>query len=851
MASGPDVVQRVLEAFVALFPEAKDSDHLASSLSPLERTSAAEAFRDAVTEVGAFDGRLAHCVGCCVHAFWSLASHSADPLSTEYKNALHELCFLIKQSIDNGKWPSKGGILTSMAIEGIHHEIDIRNSDYSSVAVPTSLSEHRVKGLLLELFKSYCHLLEDVCGITGWWVGEGDQMSPLGFAAWFNEPDVCSFLIEKGAPFFLPKEAPVRSPVIDAFNFGHVEVVRRFLEAGLDATARFQVGTDKKPLPEASQIPLLNYLFRYPALLDEQSAPKEVMHRRQQIIKSLLERRPDIASLRRILQDEEGHIFEFSLLEEAVAGNDPFLAKLALQQGNVILFSEKASDLSPAASRPATFSLIKNCWADKVLLYLAEHEGLLDPSKYTEAGRYEMMEFCCVCAILSVAPSPLFLGCTKESSSNFADAYLRAGNKAVHDKAGNNVLVSGLFGSSNASEAGILGVLRRFHEAGADLKILGSATNVRDWTLLHCAAQRGFKDTIDFAITVVGVPVESIAHGTRSPQLGRKITPLGAALDGHQADAALHLVTKYDAKACILGLAANDQAIGRLSPLTEMPEAKLVALVKEMLRRQPDLLDAKFYPPTRAGADGYAGLFGGFMMRGMHGVVESLLNPSNLHVREAVDRLLTTTKVVGSPVQMASVQQDWKMVSILVRAGAKVTTHSKGPLPYGLELKPEMGFLPSCLDMVRRFCTDRAVRMLVEAKAKKENAEGKKGDAASAGTAGAAPPSETFEDPTFKAVLTEKEEKKKAKKRAAKKKAKAKKRAAAKESNAGAGEEPDDSDSDSSGTDEEEKGMDEEERMLARAPTFDLEKEKAARKARAEAAEATETAGKESVTLSV
>jgi hypothetical protein len=138
--------------------------------------------------------------------------------------------------------------------------------------------------------------------------------------------------------------------------------------------------------------------------------------------------------------------------------------------------------------------------------------------------------------------------------------------------------------------------------------------------------------------------------------------------------------------------------------------------------------------------------------------------------------------------------------------------------------------------MVKRLKAPRSILLQVEAMAQKEREDERKKVVIASNSA---VPSNAFEVPGPK-VMTEAEEKKKAKKRAAKKKAKEKKRAAAAaatEGHAGAGKEANngaDSESDSSGTDEEEAGMNEEERMLARAPTFDLEKEKAARKARAE-----------------
>jgi hypothetical protein len=196
----------------------------------------------------------------------------------------------------------------------------------------------------------------------------------------------------------------------------------------------------------------------------------------------------------------------------------------------------------------------------------------------------------------------------------------------------------------------------------------------------------------------------------------------------------------------------------------------------------------------------------------------------------------------ATALQWAVNNQRWDACHLLLRLGRPKVLSSPF-IPAGLFAIP----LKRVYDLVmedpeaRR---DRKLVSLVELAAKKERAE-----QSAASVAPAREASSAFEDPSVK-VLTEKEEKKKAKKRAQKKKAKAKKREKAREeaagvASAGAGKEQplSSDDDDSSGTDEEEAGMTEEEKMLARAPTFDLEKEKAARKARA-AAEAEEAAKK-------
>jgi hypothetical protein len=177
----------------------------------------------------------------------------------------------------------------------------------------------------------------------------------------------------------------------------------------------------------------------------------------------------------------------------------------------------------------------------------------------------------------------------------------------------------------------------------------------------------------------------------------------------------------------------------------------------------------------------------------------------------------------------------WDILSMMITYVPQIPVTVPGKL--SLADGTLVGIYRSVLEIAERNGAPRPLLLRLKALGKQQQEDAKRTKVSAAFPVA---PTNTFEDPTSK-VLTEAEEKKKAKKREQKKKAKAKKKAAAaarKEGYAGAGKEEghvSSTDSDSSGPDDEEEGMDEEERMLARAPTFDLEKEKAARKARAEA----------------
>jgi hypothetical protein len=281
-------------------------------------------------------------------------------------------------------------------------------------------------------------------------------------------------------------------------------------------------------------------------------------------------------------------------------------------------------------------------------------------------------------------------------------------------------------------------------------------------------------------------------------------------------------------------------------------QAEAISVGKEMVKKEPEILDPSYYNRHPA-----CGPFHGQALTPLREAVSSpsllkaLLTSGSKHLKEAIEQVSivrfeeSNLLVAGTPLQFYARLEKWEHCRLLLtHARPKVLTSAA--VPEGMTAST----LPCAHEMIMAGCSEkenRLLRALVEgaamaerkAAAAKERASkaaaAAKEMASKASAVGAS--TNAFEGPAAK-VSTATEETKKAKKREAKKRARAKKREKAKSGEdfpvaAGAGEAPLD-DSDSSGSDDEE-GMDGEERMLARAPTFDLQKEKAARRARAEA----------------
>jgi hypothetical protein len=358
-------------------------------------------------------------------------------------------------------------------------------------------------------------------------------------------------------------------------------------------------------------------------------------------------------------------------------------------------------------------------------------------------------------------------------------------------------------------------------------------------TLVHSAAAAGLLGVMDIAIGVAGPSsVDGWSEEVSAVMRTTRVTPLLFALEQKQTAVALHLLRHHKARAASREAASKTAEQPVMVLLAHTDDKEGLVILKELIKADPLLLDLPCYSPIDATSP-----IACCLARELPRCLEFLLT-SGLKGLQTMCRRAHRSKTVGDPTQKADINlaqhvasmRAWENLSILLRHCPDISVLAPATFwrPDGTWFHDSEN---AVIKLVKNLGAPRAVLLQVEAIARRQTAEEQKAKVIAANSA---VPSNAFEEPGPK-VVTEAEEKRKAKKRAAKKKAKQKKRAAAaaaKEGNAGAGKEAEaavESDSsDSSGSDEEEAGMTEEERMLARAPTFDLEKERAARKARAE-----------------
>jgi hypothetical protein len=407
------------------------------------------------------------------------------------------------------------------------------------------------------------------------------------------------------------------------------------------------------------------------------------------------------------------------------------------------------------------------------------------------------------------------------------------------------------FGECTMEEQHAISYLLKCKAAGMDIIHVDDPEAVKPnaCTLVHLAAEAGYNKLVDLAIELQGPESVESWVGKQGPDSGKIIyTPLTMALRAKKFETALHLLRRHKAKAAYKGDLPHGVVQPLVSALTLRDDGAAVPVVKQLISQDPSLCDSSSYKNAatiattihKCASYNLPRCLEALLSANLPGVEQLSMLEQRLDALVGGDRWATMT-----PAQLAAGTGHWETLQILLQRFPEISVTS-----HGSETRSDGTFIrhvPTVEESVKAKGAPRSILLQVEAMARRQKAEIQK---AAVVATNSAVPSNAFEDPTKK-VLTESEEKKKAKKREQKKEAKARKRAAAAastEGNAGAGKEVDiavDSDSDSSGSDDEEAGMNEEERMLARAPTFDLEKEIAARKARAEA-EARARAGEKS-----
>jgi hypothetical protein len=879
------VVQKFEEALQGAISEAEDGrsgiDLNVHALAG-RQDAGLEPFKRAVDSLAEQDkdkSALLDAMVACVPKFFGLLTGwpesskiKSSPLALRSSTAMECLRYLLAKLRASHQSPSKGGFLLRIVLEAMTTPF----SKGRPFASPT------ITGELLDLFVWFVEeILEKEGGIPKFCdIYEKEAQaehvtSPLAFASCHRETEVVSYLLRRGADVGCFQGRPQSSPGMCCFSQGLVTEFEALLDNNLSLSAVFDLDADGTPGLPLHRHSLFSFMVQHrgsrPSNVDISDEIFEMLlARRHKILEICFERQPQALAFRNLLKAEVGAPVEMTLLDHAVHADDLYLFRELENRGLEILEERRPGDLLPSVFRAPTLLFALNQGAEKIVRYLVEERGLLKDwrTRLSQECQASLAEMAGWHACASVTKEPSYQNWERASSVVLLDILLRAGFDGFTDAEGNSQLWRFLCAPDKMDrldEKRVLELLQRLHAAGS-----GTLTapifyeDYEDWTPLHAFAYQGWTTVVDFLVETVGISCDVIATQKGGTDHGRRFTPLTMSIPRGHSETVLLLVLKYKARSVLEGLSGAEQPIIMLMNYEE-PHAERIKqgedlrILKAMIKNDRDIImDQRYYGPTPDMHKLGNPISWLFMLRVKRNDLLSCLLEAGLEgTKEAVNAIAcvrstssdpSKTFGIGPPSAIAANVGDWEALKLLIRHGATVTYQGQVslPLPYGLPAPLGSFILPSALRITRAFCTDRRLLALVEAAARREITEAI-GSNTAAGDASAAstPESNVAEDSTFKAVTSEKEEKKKAKKRAAKKKAKEKKRAdaATKEAHVGAGKEAEgnDSDSDSSGEDEEEAALDEEEKMLARAPTFDLEKERAVRKARAEAEAAAES----------
>jgi hypothetical protein len=752
------------------------------------------------------------------------------------------LAYLITSALEIGALPRAGGRLTSCAITAFH-----KKSPGQAIVGP-----------YLETFKWFVGWLESLGIDKPWSWGprlpslngkdEPSSYCPMAAACSFGEVEVVRYLASLGADVGQFDEGmPTASPAPLAF-LAAPPAFLALVELGLDLDGRFANDIDGEEVADpAARLPLMFPLVKLlDASLPKEDAEKErVLQQRRDLILFCVKKCPAVLEQKQLIMEERKGLLSF--MANVVQAGDAPLLKALMAGGLKFSCTHTVGDNRRPSELP-TLVMALHYPSEAIVTTLLVAGILKDwETNYREAAQSAMAGALALHGhVVAGAGAHAEIHSSPALSTRILKMVLPRFSRLNNFQGVNQLFARLTENASNGllTEEGVMTALRLF-QPYCDLT--KPEPGLPGINLVHHGAKMGFPEVIRFAVKTLGLSTESVFD---YPETNDRLTPLALAIQYGKTKAALTLVEECGANAFVPGVDCLYQPLNLavFFGLLAADQEELLSVIRGLTTRYKDCLNPAFYAKSKA-VGVVAGPIAYFITtcaepsrsRDLR-PLELFLSPSLDYVTEAINRMAIvatpqTKLVCGNAAQIAAHFKAWPAVILLLKQGSvTVTTRMEGSrMPDGSSVPAHVQRLPSVVDSIRmNKCSDRLVVSLVEAACAKEaEARSSAGTAASGATT-----SNAFEDPTKK-VLTAAEEKKKAKKREQKKKAKAKKRAAA-----GAGKVDDggaDSDSDSSGEDEEEAGMNEEERMLARAPTFDLEKEKAARKARAEAEAVTES----------
>jgi hypothetical protein len=670
------------------------------------------------------------------------------------------------------------------------------------------------------------YFVEEVCANT--WGNDdpwGDQeiegkwnvFSPLVKVAGAGNVALASIVLTQA------KTTDVSEAAYNAYIFGHSDVFELLIENERCLSTR----TTRMPL----SIRLLRDLHGDYGPSDDPTVP-----RRRIMVEHFLRRWPQTVKDRVLVREEwQGP------LSLAVARREVQLTRLILELApKSICFEQKGSIIRGEVTYPTLkYALSSPCAA---IVRMLIHAGALAMERYNSLALETLCDSRALFVACGFPLKPKYEEKYKQLTSYRQDirSYmdLLLATPVLTFCLGSNIAIKVLVQDRECimDEESAISFLLKFQAAGIDIihEREEEVGTPHAFTLVHLAAFLGYSKLLDWAIDLQG-PAYVDASYRGQEQSGRIVmrTPLAAALRHKQVDTALHLLQHHKATAAYKSddFEGPDQPV--MYTIHWQDDEAALPVVKELIKRDASLCDLDCY--RSHGSNGSVNPISECYNYNLIRCLETLLSAGLPGVQElcAQEHTLTvrageySANVIATAAWMAAARAHWEALALLLHYCPRISVVSP--------VKPVESHgncarnFPSVEELVMASEASRSIKVQVEAKAQKERAEKKKAEAVAATSV---MPSNIFEEPGRK-VSTEAQEKKKARKKAAKKRAKEKKKAA--RGGAGGTAADEGSDSDSSGTGEEEAGMDEEEKMLARAPTFDLEKEKAARKARAAA----------------
>jgi hypothetical protein len=670
--------------------------------------------------------------------------------------------------------------------------------------------------------------------------GSARLTPPMVVAARNGDLECAQFLQGRGHVIQSGQGPPTFDPGYIAFYWGHPHVFELLCSTGYDASVCYQVGGC------GARIPVIFLMIQSFSLMseDDLSDVSSLPERREKILRLCFTRQPELANL--YYEDHSATYRRGCLIDSAVYGGMKAI-EIALEYGSSLEFKYVQREESGRVfiERTPTVVTVLNALPLAAAVEIIDRYGLLVREPYDEPSLNSVAAVALVYSTSSIfapeeaAREEAFGKLKLLFDAGFAD-YATEGvllGDAVRDKESTEADSSVL---DSDQESRLLRAMRVAKKGYPPCEPFSGLANTT--ALLIMAIRSGLSRVVTFLLKERGMDANCAYLG---------VSPLACALQVQQYQIARDLIASHGAKVTPADCEQERLPLSFLiSNTSDETEPAAVEVLDEMLKQEPDML-LRWLFAKKGPASSCAGPFHHAVLNGRRKILEKLLLGSSQEaITKTIETGLNADSYFCTATQLAALVDDWNALYLLLRyCPTASVTSTTATAEDGSILKTD---LPSVATIcAERNCRDRRVLAVVDTIRKREKAAADRAKAASAeaekkkrgdGAAATAvqeavpPPDATgtsttaFEDPSLKAISV-KEAKEKERKKAQKKKARAKKRAEAK-ANGGAGKKEDEDSSDS-GEDSAEEGMDEEEKMMHRAPAFDLEMTK---RDRAEAA---------------